>query len=159
MLLKARRIGVSLSLAAFVALGCGGEKKAEPTPSATPTPAAAPAAEAPAATPAKPVEEVWSTTLPQNFPADVPRYSGAEVTKARVTQDGSISATFTTSDEPAKVATYYNDALAAQGWSTQRIDAPDGTLIFGDKGKRSSSVSVTTAEGKTQIDVLLIEMP
>lgn len=156
MLETARRLAISGALAAFVAFGCGGEKT-EPAPAATPGEAPAPAAEAPAQ-PA-PVEEVWSTTLPESFPPDVPRYPGAEVVKARVMEDGGFSVAFASTDPVDKVASYYNDSLAGEGWSTQRLDGPDGVLVFGDKGKRSASLGISTVEGKTQIDVLLIEMP
>jgi hypothetical protein len=81
------------------------------------------------------------------------------VVQARMAEEGGIVAGFSSDDPPDKVASYYSDAFAAQGWSTQRIDAPDGILLFADKGKRSASVGVHAREGKTQIDLLLIEMP
>jgi hypothetical protein len=148
----ARRLVVSGSLGALVALGCGGEQT-------EPAPAEIPAAPSEAPAPPVAVEEVWSTTLPENFPQDVPQYPAAEVVKARMVEESGVSAGWSTADAPDKVASFYSDSFAAQGWSTQRIDGPDGILIFADKEKRSASIGVTTSEGKTQIDLLLVEMP
>jgi hypothetical protein len=144
-------IGVSVSIGAFALLGCGGEKSE--TPSATPP---APTAEKPAA-PAV-VDDLWTTTLPEDFPQDVPRYPAAEVVKANSTPGTGLKVTFSTTDDPGKVAAFFSDSLAAQGWSTQRVDGPEGTLVFADKGARSATVGVATADGKTQIELLVIEM-
>jgi hypothetical protein len=69
-------LAVSLALGAIVALGCGGEQSEAP-------PAADSAA--PAEQPAAPVvaEEIWTTTLPEDFPVDIPQYPGASVVKAQ----------------------------------------------------------------------------
>ena len=78
--------------------------------------------------------------------------------KANSTPGSGIKAAFSTTDDVGKVAAFFNDSLAAQGWTTQRVDGPDGTLVFADKGARSATVGVATAEGKTTIDLLVIEM-
>jgi hypothetical protein len=155
-----RQLGISVALGSCLALGCGGEKSETPAPAPTP-PAATGQAPAAAKPPEAPVlmEDVWVTDLPANFPADLPRYPGAEVLKARPTSEAGISVAFTTSDDPAKVATYYADQLAAQGWATNRVDAPEGIVVFADKGQRSATFGVAPVEGKTQIDLLVIEMP
>ena len=36
------------------------------------------------------------------------------------------------------MASFYSDSLAAQGWSTQRVDGADGIMVFADKGARSA---------------------
>jgi len=144
-------IGASVSIGAFAWLGCGGEKSE--TPSAT---APAPTAEKPAA-PAV-VEEVWSATLPEDFPQDVPRYPAAEVMKSISTPDSGLKVSFSTTDDPGKVAAFFSDSLAAQGWSTQRVDGADGILVFAEKGARSATVGVAAAEDKTTIDLLVVEM-
>jgi len=140
-----RQLGISIALGSCLALGCGGEKSETPA-------AGGKAASVP------PVADVWTTELPANFPDDVPRYPGAEVVKARPPSEAGFVVGFSTSDEPAKVAAYFADAFAAQGWSTNRVDAPEGIMVFADKGDRSATYGVGTAEGKTQIDLLVIEM-
>lgn len=156
-MLALRQLGILVALGSSLALGCGGDTSETPAaPTGTPeTPAAAPAGQ-PAVT--APVEDVWLTELPANFPADVPQYPGAEVVKARPSSDSGFVVGFSTTDDPAKVASYFADAFAAQGWSTNRVDAPEGIMVFADKGERSATYGVGTADGKTQIDLLVIEM-
>jgi hypothetical protein len=159
-----RQLGISLALGSCLALGCGGEKSETPAPTPTPpaatgaNPAAAPGP-APMPPPEKMFQDVWVTELPANFPEDVPQYPGAEVVKARPSTDAGISVAWSTGDDQVKVASYYADQLAAKGWATNRVDAPEGIVIFADKGKRSATLGVTPAEGKTTIDLLVVEMP
>jgi len=142
---RLRQLGISIALGSCLALGCGGEKSETPA-------SAGKAASVPT------IADVWTKELPANFPEDVPRYPGAEVVKARPSSEAGFVAGFSTPDDPAKVASYFADALAAQGWSTNRVDAPEGIVVFADKGERSATYGVGTAEGKTQIDLLVIEM-
>jgi hypothetical protein len=152
-----RMLGVLVALGSSLALGCGGEKSE--TPEAAPATPAAPSAAAPAAPgPSAAVEDVWVTELPANFPDDVPQYPGAEVIRARPNIEQGVVAEFSATDDPGKVASYFADALAAKGWSTNRVDAPEGTMIFADKGERSATYGVATVDGKTKIDLLVIEM-
>jgi len=146
-------IGSLVTLGALVALGCGGEKQEAP-----PAPAPAPDVTAEQPTEPKAADQVWLNSLPEDFPADVPRYPSADVVKALSTPESGLKATFSTSDEPGKVAAYFNDNLAAQGWSTQRVDAADGILVLGDKGGRSATVGISAGEGKTKIELFVVEM-
>ena len=154
---KLRRLGFFLALGSCLALACGGDEKSE-TPGAAATP------ESPAApTPENPekieiIQDVWLTELPENFPEDIPRYPGAEVVKARPASESGISVGFSATDDPAKVAAYFADQFAAQGWATNRVDAPEGIMVFADKGDRSATYGVASADGKTQIDLLVVEM-
>ena len=150
-----RQLGISIALGTFLALGCGGEQSETPSAGGAAASATA-AAGKPAAPPAAAIE--WSTNLPENFPQDVPRYPGANVLKARRAGDAGWVVYFGTADEPGKVAAYFADSFAAQGWSTQRVDAPEGTTMFADKGNRSVTYGVGTVGGKTQIDLLVDEM-
>lgn len=154
---RLRRLGIWVALGSCLALACGGEEKPEaPGAAATPeTPSAA--------APAKPeqvevIQDVWLTELPANFPEDIPRYPGAEVVKARPASESGISVGFSTMDDPAKVAAYFADQFAAQGWATNRVDAPEGIMVFADKGDRSATYGVASADGKTQIDLLVVKM-
>lgn len=147
-----RRFGFSIALGSCLALGCGGEKSEMPAADA----AAPTTAGEPGIPPV--VGDVWLKELPGNFPEDVPLYPGAEVLKARPGSEANWSVGFSTPDDPAKVAAYFADAFAAQGWSTQRVDAPEGIMVFADKGDRSATYGVGSVEGKTQIDLLIVEM-
>jgi hypothetical protein len=155
---RLRRLGFSVALGSWLALACGGDEKPE-TPGAAAT-SEPPGAAAPAQPPEKVeiIEDVWLTELPENFPEDIPRYPGAEVVKARPPSEDGISVGFTTTDDPAKVAAYFADQFAAQGWATNRVDAPEGIMVFADKGDRSATYGVASAEGKTQIDLLVVKM-
>jgi hypothetical protein len=144
-------IVASLSVGALLALGCGSKKseKASPAgPAAGETNPAAP----------KPPEEEWSATLPADFPTDLPIYPGATVSKAIEVPGKNLKAGWTTADEPNKVASYYTDAFTGQGWSTQRLDRDNGTLVFADKPARSAMIGIGTSNGKTTIDLLAVEM-
>jgi hypothetical protein len=153
---------LAIAVALGLALACGGEQTEPAAPAAEQAPGQAPAAapQAPAA-PAQPaaVDEVWSATLPESYPEDVPQYPGAEVARAKLAPDGALTVRWTSADTPDKVGTYFSDAFAGQGWSTQKIDASDGVLVFADKGSRSASVALSSVEGKTQIDLWIMEMP
>jgi hypothetical protein len=143
-------LGISVALVACVALGCEGGDK-------TPAGETAPTAEESGAQ--KPAEGVWQTSVPENFPPDVPRYPGAAVASARQTPENGFVADFTTADPPEKVVTYFTDSFAADGWATRRVDAEDGVMVFADKGQRMTSVGVSPGEGKTRIQMLMVEMP
>ena len=65
---------------------------------------------------------------------------------------------FSTPDDAAKVASFYSDNFVAQGWSSQRVDAPDGTLVMADKGSRSATVGISAGEATTKMDLLVVEM-
>ena len=143
-------IVASLLVCALLALGCGSrksEKASSPTPSAGETSPGAP----------KPPEEA-SATLPADFPTDLPIYPGATVSKATEVPGTNLKASWTTADEPNKVASYYTDALTGQGWSTQRVNRDDGILVFADKRSRSATIGIGTSKGKTTIDLLAVEM-
>jgi hypothetical protein len=140
----------SLSVGALLALGCGSKKSEK-------TSAAAPAAGESNSAGWKPPEEVWSATLPADFPTDLPIYPGATVSKATEVPGKNLKAGWTTADEPNKVASYYTDALTGQGWTTQRVDGHDGILVFADKRSRSATIGVGTSNGKTTIVLLAVE--
>ena len=145
-------LGIALA-GALVALGCGGEKTETPAAATTP---GAPAEPAPLRTPGP--GRAGRRTLPDELPGGHPALPRREVVKAHSTPETGIEVSFSTPDDPAKVAAYYNDKFVAQGWSTQRVDAPDGTLVFADKGARSATVGIAPAKARPQIDLLVVEM-
>jgi hypothetical protein len=147
-------------LAAFslgLTLACGGDSQEAAPPSDAPAQAAPPpAAPPPAETPAIP-PQVWSGEFPADFPADVPRYPGARVIQARVAGDGGTAVSLTTKDEMAAVKSFLADSLAAEGWSTDIRETPEGHAIFADKGSRSASAIVHAGGDGTLIDIITID--
>jgi len=159
-----RSIGVSAALLAVLAVaGCGGEEQA-----------ASPAGEEAAAwsvegTPspgkkgARP-ERVTSggppknaiSSLPPDFPGDVPQYPGADFKTGRTSTGQGLSMTLTSGDDFEKVASFYADGFAAEGWATDIRRTPEGKAIFAEKGNRSASAFVRGADEGTLVDLVLI---
>ena len=99
-----------------------------------------------------------TSTLPEDFPPDVPIYPPSQVVRSQEIPDGGIiKVGWTTSDDVEKGVSYYSDSLAAQGWVTRRVNGDDGSLVFGDKGARSLTIGIGSGPGKTTIDLLLVQ--
>ena len=100
-----------------------------------------------------------TTKLPAEFPTDVPRYKDAGVVSVvSSSSDGKkfYSVAFDTKDDTAKVAEYFNKALAENGWSTVgTYSANSDTTITGvNKSKMLyalTSISKDESSGKTTI--------
>jgi hypothetical protein len=144
-------------LSGLMFAGCGG--------SATKTENAAPAPAKPAAptTPTNvstPAGNVATGSLPADFPKDIPIYTGAGITSASTT-GGTVGAVLTTSDDPAKVASFYKDELAKNGWSKpQAVDMAGTSSISATKEKRRIGVGITKSQdGKTNISIGVTQMP
>jgi hypothetical protein len=145
------------ALALGVALACGGDTRD-----------AAPEAKAPAAAwkPTPPPElppppsspPVLTTELPADFPADVPRYPGAEVVQARISADEGMTVTFSVGDDVDKVVSFYADSLAAEGWSTDIKKGPDGSVIFADKTDRQVGTMVRRTDEGTLVELVIVRM-
>lgn len=100
---------------------------------------------------------VVSDELPPDFPVDVPRYPGAEVTGSRSSLGSGFSAGFKVGDDVEEVASFYSDSFAAQGWATDMRRTPEGTAVFAEKEKRSASVLVRAGGDKTEINLIVVE--
>jgi hypothetical protein len=107
-----------------------------------------------------PAELNVSSELPADFPADVPVYPGAEVVQARYSaaEGSSVSVAFSVKDDPEKVASFYADSLAAEGWSTDIKTTPEGQAIFADKTERRVAANVRKTEKGTQVELIIVEM-
>jgi hypothetical protein len=156
------------ALAAAIAVaGCGGDSEESPQAAVTPA-----QPEAAAAAPAQPEQKgkprpagaraldevVTSKELPADFPADIPRYPGAEVKNSRISPKVGISVVMATQDPADQVFQFLADQLAAEGWSTDIRDTPDGRMILADKGERTTVTQVTSAkDGGTRIRVLVTQ--
>jgi len=141
------------ALALGVVLACGGDSQEAAPAAKSGAPAATPTTKPRVTTP-----PVFMTELPADFPTDVPMYPGAEVTQARVSADKGLSVSLSTPDDAGKVASFYADSFAAQGWSTDIKPAPDGKAIFADKTERRVAAMVRRTDDGTQIELILVRM-
>jgi hypothetical protein len=92
--------------------------------------------------------------LPDDFPKDVPVYPNAKV----VGHFADVS-TFSTSDSPDAVITYYSSNLSGQGWQLQNSQLGDIKTITGQKDGRTVSVTANPTEGKTDILITVAKQP
>ena len=98
------------------------------------------------------------TTLPADWPTDVPAYAGATVqysasVNPATGQAGSM-VMLMSSDSPATVAAFYKTQLAANGWAISGTMESAGTTIMGaTKGDRAVSLSIGGADGQTSITI------
>ena len=99
--------------------------------------------------------------LPADFPKDIPVYTGAAViaggTATTGAMAGSKGASFSTSDDGAKVADFYKAELTKQGWAdvkSMSIPGGMGNTVMATKEKRSLSIAIMKGpDGKTMITV------
>lgn len=105
-------------------------------------------------------ETTWgATSIPENFPGDVPIYPDAKVTFAHVGAGGdgeSASASLETGDSADKVSAWYKEAMNTNGWTVEGTDtwgsgADKYVSYFGKQGNRDFSVGISSAEGITMI--------
>lgn len=140
-----------------VVLACGGDTQEAAPAAEAPAEAEGPAAasklpQSPDSTP------VWTTELPADFPADVPLYPGAEVVRVRISADQGTAVTLSVPDDVEKVASFYADSFAAEGWSTQIAKAPNGTGVFADKTERRVATMMRGTEEGTLVELVIVKM-
>jgi hypothetical protein len=161
---RLRQVGISIAIGSCLAAGCGSEKSEEPA-GAKSEEAAGAAAPATVETRQKlpDFDAMPTVELPGDFPDDVPRYPGARAVKAApdpesVTESNWL-AQFTAADDPATVYANLADSFAAQGWTTERADAPDGIMLYANKGDRSATYALGAVDGKTVMTLIIVERP
>jgi hypothetical protein len=94
-----------------------------------------------------------STRLPDNFPKDVPIYSGLTPTFAISNNlTGSGSVVFSGTGDPAAVANYYKKQLADKGW-TITTDSSFGDTHILSYAKDDRTVSVTASPDDKKVTV------
>lgn len=157
-----RQIGISIALGSCLALGCGREESEQPAGEKSEQPPAGAAAPAPVVDSQE--SQDWfdaqpTVELPGNFPEDVPRYPGARAVKATPDPEGNWVAQFSTPDDPAKIYANLSDALAAQGWSTEKSEAPDAIMLYANKGNRSLTYALESGKGGTMVSLIILEQP
>lgn len=99
--------------------------------------------------------------LPDNYPADIPRYPGAEIVYSVVKASDGSNVTWRTNDSLQQVTAYYEEHLASQGWAkTQGQQAYFTAGIgFAEKPSRNLSVIVTNdnKDGKESTVIVVTE--
>ena len=93
------------------------------------------------------------TKVPENFPKDVPVYPGLELTMAHAdAAAGPFAIQGLTADTMEKVASHYTDTMAKQGWTeTTNMKQPEMTMAAYEKEGRTTSLMLTTQDGKTAV--------
>jgi hypothetical protein len=159
--MKTKILGFAV-LSSTLLVGCGGSPAANTNTaagnSAAPKNAAAPTTTT-VNTPSGPAT-ASTGSLPADFPKDVPVYPGATIVSAS-NVGGTSGAVLSTADEGDKVAAYYKDELAKQGWSSpQAMNAGGTNVVRATKEKRQVAVSITKgADGKTSVSLGITAMP
>ena len=126
--------------------GCGG-------PSAAPDANVEPAMTAPAST--TPVE---STSLPADFPKDVPLYEGFQVEAvSALPASGTYVIQGRTADVMEKVEVTLRQAAESQGWTVPRTTAPapisDMAILSFEKPDRMLSITLLRDDTGTSINL------
>ncbi len=98
------------------------------------------------------------TTMPSDWPTDVPAYVGATVqysasVNPTTGQPGSM-VMLMSSDGVAEVAAFYKTQLVLNGWALSGTLESAGTTIMGaTKGDRVVSLSIAGTDGQTSITI------
>ena len=96
--------------------------------------------------------------LPDNYPSDVPRYPGVTVTLVKASGDSGLAIGMTSTDDLEKVASFFADTFAAEGWATDIRNTPNGRAIFADKDNRNATTLVRRNDDIISVDVILIQV-
>ena len=100
-----------------------------------------------------------NSSLPKDWPTDVPQYPGASVAFAGSTTDANgkaaMGVVFYTSDTPEKVMAYYQQELPAKGWTVKGTSSANGSMSLSlEKDSRAAVVLIAAADGgKTGITI------
>ncbi|MCX8071254.1 MAG: hypothetical protein N3C12_02210 [Candidatus Binatia bacterium] len=101
---------------------------------ATPTPKAEQAAELP--TPA-------AVSLPEDFPADVPIYAGAQLEQVHDLPNNAHNVIFRAEGSVEDINRFYHEKLAAAGWNvTQQFARPNHAFMTYKKGNLIANVTI-----------------
>lgn len=98
------------------------------------------------------------TTLPSDWPQDVPVYAGAKVEYSGSSngKDGrnGYAAVLTSADPSDKVVEFYKKELAAKGWVVTGTQQASGiSVITAEKGVQKVGVSLASENNQTRITI------
>lgn len=102
--------------------------------------------------------------IPEDFPADFPIYDDAEVdSTSNITSDGDITyyLGLTSSDGVGEIYDWYKAEFADEGWelkSDVKLSGADGdsAMIGVEKGRMEGTLTLTAADGGTEIGIILL---
>jgi hypothetical protein len=83
------------------------------------------------------------TSLPTDFPEDVPVYSEADILRTAARGKDQFSVALQTKDTVATVAGFYKDAMKKKGWEAETgMDLPNRSIQAYEKGNRAVSLMI-----------------
>ena len=161
-----RHLGLfAVGCAALLVLACGGggDDSAEAT---APETAAATTPGAPATSPAEGTQVITfdeegvavsnflpQGTLPNEYPSDLPPPPDAAAQKAMLIPEQGGMVNFRTNQSVDGVLEHYQSAMDGAGYSTKREDAPQRSVVKGEKSGRSVTVVANENAGGTDFVV------
>lgn len=93
-----------------------------------------------------------NVAIPEDFPSDLPIYSGATPLVAMKMEGQGHSLTLESTDPLDKVHAFYVDAVQANGWAIDaQMDWGGQKMIAAKKGNQTAAISLSNTDGKTQI--------
>lgn len=93
--------------------------------------------------------------LPDGFPKDVLVYKKSTIVVSMKKDEGFLVG-FQSDDDAAKVVEAYKKQMPANGWEEKMaVNLPQGTMLQYEKNKRTCAVSITKADEKTGIQVVV----
>jgi len=106
-------------------------------------------------------------SLPENWPADVPVYEGAEIqasTSVSVGEGTQLSATLVTDDPVAEVFAWYKAEAASGGWTVEseasmQTDGAATAFLALKKGSVEVKVTVNEADDGSSNIVTVVSIP
>ncbi|MBU0732015.1 hypothetical protein KKC88_03995 [Patescibacteria group bacterium] len=102
---------------------------------------------------------IGQTEIPEEFPSNVPVYSGATVVwTSSSTADQAYWVDLESTDDFDTVETYYNEQLESNGWevtdtTTYTADGQSTTIIYAQDGTNDLVVTVSSSDGKVMISL------
>jgi hypothetical protein len=141
--------GLLAALTALALAACGGDDKSTGT---TTEPGATGSTTVPGGSGDMPAE-IAQGELPKDYPSDLPLYPGSKPTTAMMV-GGSGLIILSSQASVADVLAHFREQLPAQGWTVDEVSESPGR-VAAHKGSRSATISISEAEGGTEIGVAL----
>lgn len=100
---------------------------------------------------------VTNTTLPDNWPADVPKYTNGVLQQAGSVDmpdgSGGVSALIISNESLSNIADFYNTELAKEGWEITKLTNGNTAIVSGMKDDRSAAVYIIDENGQRSISI------
>ena len=93
--------------------------------------------------------------LPRGFPRDVALYPGAEMRMSQKKSPAKYVLILATSDDPARVESWYRERMREEGWQpTREANLDDRRYLRFEKEGRLAAVAVDPEEGETILSLI-----